>query len=387
MGRKLSCVILVVSMLVLAVASPAEAVVSDVEVSAPAVYLMDVTTGMELYAKAAHERRAPASMTKIVTLALVFDALADGAISLDDVVVASSRAQSMGGSQIYLEAGEEMTVEDLILAVAVSSANDASVALAEYVSGSVEAFVDEMNELASRLGLTESHFVNPHGLDDPDQYSSAHDISQFGRYLLARHPQVTEYSQVWDHWLRQDSDSPFWLTNTNRLIGQYHGMDGLKTGKTDGSLWCLSGTAERDGTRLIATVMAAPTSGERFDDVARLLDAGFAAVETVVLIDPGDAVTTVQVWEGQREHVALTAADPVTVTVPRGRKDEVAVRVLLDADDLVAPVTRDLAVGMIRAEMDGRTLGEFPLVPAEDVDRCSLWVLFVRLLHRLWFVR
>lgn len=387
MGKTLGCVILVASMMVLAVGSPVAAMVGDVEVSAPSVYLVDAATGMELYARGAHERRAPASMTKIATLAVVFDALAQGGIALDDVVVASTRAQGMGGSQIYLEAGEEMSVEELILAVSISSANDASVALAEHVSGSVEAFVDDMNALASRLGLQDTNFTNPHGLDDPDHYSSAHDISQIARYLVTRHPRATEYSGIWDHWLREDTDDPFWLTNTNRLIGQYPGMDGLKTGKTDESLWCLSGTARRDDTRLIATVMAAPTSAERFDDVARLLDAGFAAVETVVLVEPGQAVTTVRVWEGVREHVALTVASPAIVTVPRGRKDEVGVGVLLEDEDLVAPVSGDQTVGMIRLEMDGRTLGEFTLVPAESVERCSLWVLFVRLLQRLWFVR
>ncbi|MFO8059609.1 MAG: D-alanyl-D-alanine carboxypeptidase family protein [Bacillota bacterium] len=393
MGRKLLCILAASLMLVnlwgVQASAAGEQLLSagPVEVMAPLAYLMDATTGTELYAKAEHERRAPASMTKIATLAVVFDALAAGEISTEDQVTASPRAASLGGSQIYLAAGEQMSVEDLLLAVAVSSANDASVALAEHVSGTVEGFVDDMNSLVSRLGLQNTHFTNPHGLDDDDHYSSAHDLARLGRYLVTHHPGVTEYTSTWSHWLREDTDRPFWLTNTNRLLQHYVGLDGLKTGKTDRAMWCLTATAAREATRLIATVMGAETSDHRFDDVARLLDAGFASVETVILARPGDTLTTAVVWDGQQEQVDLGVPQDAAVTIPRGAKDQVAVSTTVDADALVAPVGTDQVVGSVRAEIAGEVVGEFPLVPVHDVERCSMMALFGRIVRRLWFMR
>ncbi len=393
MGRKPMCILVVSLMLVslwaVKVGAQGDRMldVGAVEVHVPSAYLMDATTGMELYGKAEHERRAPASMTKVVTLALVFDALAAGEISLEDQVTTSPRASALGGSQIYLAPGEQMSVEDLLLAVAVSSANDASVALAEHVSGTLEGFVADMNSLVASLGLQNTHFTNPHGLDDPDHYSSAHDMSHLSRYLVVNHPQVTGYTSMWTHWLREDTDKPFWLTNTNRLLQHYPGLDGLKTGKTDSAMWCLTATAAREGTRLIATVMAGSASDQRFDDVGRLLDAGFASVETVTLARPGDTLATVTVWDGRQEQVTLGVQKDAVVTIPRGTRDQVAVTAIPEADSLVAPIDADQVVGVVRAEMAAKTLGEFPLVSAQAVERCSLLTLFVRIMRRLWFLR
>lgn len=393
MGRKLMCMVVVSLMLVSLWAAKIGAqgdILLDVEsikISVPSAYLMDATTGMQLYGKAEHERRAPASMTKIVTMALVFDALAAGEIALEDMVTTSSQASAMGGSQIYLAPGEEMVVQELLLAVAVSSANDASVALAEHVSGTLEGFVDDMNALVVRLGLQNTHFANPHGLDHPDHYSSAHDMAQLARYLVINHPEVTAYTSTWDHWLREDTDRPFWLTNTNRLLQHYQGLDGLKTGKTDDAMWCLTGTADRDGTRLIATVMGGESSDQRFGDAAGLLDAGFAAVETVTLVRPGDILATVTVWDGEEEQVSLQVQSDLVVTIPRGTEDQVALSAVPESDSLVAPVRTDQVVGVVTAELGGKAIGEYSLVPAQNVERCSLLALFVRIARRLWFLR
>ncbi len=359
----------------------------SVELSAASAHLMDATTGAELFSHRADERRAPASMTKIITMAVIFDALKAGTIRLDDVVVVSARASGMGGSQVFLEKGEEMSVEDLLKAVAISSANDASVALAEHVSGSVEAFVDDMNALGEHLGLINSHFTNPHGLDHPEHYSTARDINHFASYLLRTHPEVTDYTSVWTDWLREDTDDPFWLTNTNRLLGDYPGMDGLKTGRTEESGWCLSATAVRDGTRFIVTVINSPTSDERFDDVERLLDGGFAAAETVYLVEPGDVMAEVPLWEADVQSIELTVGERVVVTVPRGTADQVALRVEEPDAALAAPLSQESPVASVSAELEGTSIAEYSLVPVRNVERCGPVTLFVRMLRRLWVFR
>ena len=360
--------------------------VGPLELEAESAYLLDAATGLSLYGISEHERRAPASMTKIATMILVFEAVQSGEIAWDEEVVVSPRASGMGGSQVYLEAGEKMMVKDLLKAVAVSSANDASVALAEYISGSHEAFVGDMNELVERLGLTNTHFINAHGLDNPEHYSSAHDMAHLGRHLVTTYPQVLEYTSIWTDWLREDTDRPFWLTNTNRMIRQYPGVDGLKTGLTDESMWCLTATAKSNGTRLIVTVMGAPTSDARFDSVATLLNAGFAAVETIEFAQTGDVLGSLPVSEGEKQEVDVTVARDAEVTIPRGRAGDLVGDISLIQQDLKAPVSVQETVGQLQIRLEGELLQEIPLVPVEVIERCGIGTIFVRMLQIMWLL-
>jgi len=357
--------------------------IGDMELETPSAVLMDAKTGAVLFAKNPHERRAPASVTKIATLALVFESIEDGRITLDEQVTASPEACRFGGSQIYLEPGEVITVRDLLLAVAVASANDASVALAEHVSGTHEGFVEEMNQLAEHLGLDDTHFVNAHGLDHPEHRTSALDVARLSAYLVCTYPQVLEYTAIWSHYLREDSAKPFWLTNTNKLLKQFPGIDGLKTGSTDEAMYCVSATARRDDTRLIAVTMGAPTSSIRFAEAARLLNAGFGRVETVVIARAGESLGTLPVYEGRERLVEATVEHDVAITIPKGRRDDISHQLVL-SEGVVAPVQSVTPVGELVMSLDGHVLERICLVPDKSIERCGPWSLFLRVLGSIW---
>ena len=254
----------------LALGSSAQAL----EVSAPSALLMEKETGTVLFAKDEHAKLEPASVTKVMTLLLTMEAIDAGQLHYDDVVTASAHACSMGGSQIWLKENEQMTVSDMLKAVCVVSANDCAVALAETVAGSEEAFVERMNQRAAELGMADTHFCNATGLPAEGHVTSAYDIALMSRELIRNHPDIRQYTTIWMDSLRDGASS---LVNTNRLIRFYQGATGLKTGSTDSALYCLSGTAERDGMELIAVIMKAPTSTQRFEDATNLLNYGFSA--------------------------------------------------------------------------------------------------------------
>lgn len=372
--------------------TPALAAAQDARVSigSKSAILVEPSTGEILYEKDANVRTPIASVTKIMTMLLVMEALESGKIKLTDKVVTSEHAWSMGGSQLWLEVGEEMTVEELMRAVAVESCNDAAVALAEHVAGSEPAFVEMMNARAKELGMANTSFINSTGLpgiladggssDSPeaDNFSTAYDISLMSRELL-KHSKIHEWLTIWITYLR---DGQNMLTNTNRLIRFYEGADGLKTGFTTRSKYCLSATAKRGGVRMLAVVLGADTSNVRFDDARKLLDYGFSRYRSVEVVKKGDSVGTVRVNRGVQETVGVVAGQDLTVVVPRTGDIKVTHEVRLFSK-ITAPLAAGQKVGEVVALRDGVEVAKVDAVAAADVQRAGTLTLVWRTTGRL----
>ena len=330
-----------------------------------AAILIEQSTGRVLFEKNADEQLPPASITKVMTLLLVMEALDSGQIALGDMVTCSEHAQSMGGSQIWFKEGEQISVDDLLKAAAISSANDASVALAEHVAGSEEAFVALMNEKAAQLGMTNTHFVNATGLDADGHLTTARDIAAMSRALLA-YPKITEYSGTWMSELRGGATQ---LVNTNKLVRFYDGCTGLKTGTTDGAGSCLSASATRGGLSLIAVTLGSPTSAERFSAARGLLDYGFANY-TRVELPPLEELAPVPVRGGVAPQVGVLSETPGYVIVRTADKDAVKQDVTL-LPDVQAPVETGQLLGRVVVHIEGSKLCEYDLVAADAVDRMT----------------
>lgn len=346
------------------------------DVNATAAVLMDSETGTVLYNKNGNEALPPASVTKVMTLLLVMEAIDGGVFSIDDTVSVSEYAASMGGSQVYLEAGEEMKVEELLKCVIIASANDAAVALAEKVSGSADAFVRRMNERAAELGMTSSHFENPTGLDDDtvNHTLSALDIAIMSRELL-KHEIILKYSGIWMDSIR---NGEFGLTNTNRLIRFYNGATGLKTGSTAKAGFCISATAKRDGMHLIAVIMGSPTRDERNNAAKQLLDWGFA--EYCLYRAPEGSVGRVKVNGGMSDGVDVKYGGTVKL-LPAGKKGSVTVETELPPT-VSAPIKAGDKLGCVRFMLDGEIIAESDAVAAEDVPRIGYFDLLYKILCR-----
>ena len=337
--------------------------------------LMDARTGEVLFSQNADEALPPASVTKVMTLLLVMEAIEDGRLSLDDVVTASAHASSMGGSQIFLKEGEQMTVEDLVKSVVIASANDAALALAEHLSGSEDAFVARMNERASELGMANTHFENTNGLDDTVErhVTSARDIALMSRELI-KHEKITEFASIWQDTIR---GGEFGLTNTNRLVRFYRGATGLKTGSTAKAGFCISATAERDGMSLICVIMGAPSRDIRNAAATSLLDWGFA--NFALYTHRASDLSPLRVCGGVSESCALRAEE-FSAVVPRGEVSRVSVRTELP-DALDAPVAEGDEVGRIVYTLGERELGSVPILACESVERVGFWGIFARILR------
>lgn len=346
------------------------------DVNAKSAVLMEAETGEILYNKNGDEALPPASVTKVMTLLLIMEAVDSGVFSLADTVSVSDYAASMGGSQVYLEPGEEMTVEDMLKCVIIASANDAAVALAEKVSGSVEGFVARMNERAAELGMKNTHFENPTGLDDAvtNHTISAKDIAVMSRELI-RHEKVLEYSGIWMDTVR---NGEFGLTNTNRLIRFYNGATGLKTGSTSKAGFCISATAKRDGMHLIAVIMGSPTRDERNNAAKALLDYGFA--KYCLYKDDGGSCGEVAVKGGTKNSVAVKY-DGISKLLPAGKKSGVVTEVVLDPS-VNAPVKAGRKLGAVKYILDGEVITESDAVAAEDVPRIGYFRILYRMLCR-----
>lgn len=346
--------------------------------AAPAAVLMDMLTGQVLFEHNADEPRPPASITKIMTMLLTYEAVATGRASWDDQVLVSERAQSMGGTQAFLAAGQQFSLRDLLQAVAVASANDAAVAIAEHLEGSVEAFAELMNRRAAELGMRNAHFANPHGLDEPGHVLSARDVAIASRELLLRFPEVLELTTIWTYTF-EVSDSCCLLTNTNRMIRRYQGVDGLKTGWTSQAGYGVSATAAQDGTRLIAVILGHDHPDQRFAEAAQLLGWGFANFESVLLAEAGDVFRRVPVYEGSAREVALVAPETYALVVPRGEGEKLVHEVIVEAG-LVAPVAEGAPLGTLLVMSGDREVARLPLVADRAVERLSLpgmaWRLF-----------
>ncbi|HEX7065557.1 MAG TPA: D-alanyl-D-alanine carboxypeptidase family protein [Bacillales bacterium] len=344
---------------------------------AKSAILMVADTGTVLYNKNADKKLPPASMTKIMTMLLIMEALNSGKISLDDQVRTSEHAASMGGSQIFLEEGETMKVKQMLKAIAIGSANDASVAMAEKIAGSEEAFVKMMNKKAKALGLKNTHFENPTGLPAENHYSTAADMAKMARALL-QHEEITQYTGLYQDYLREDTDNKFWLVNTNRLVKTYPSVDGLKTGYTNEAKYCLTATAEKDGMRLIAVVMGAPTTKSRNAQVANMLDYAFSQYQTHKMYDKGQIVKKVHVDKGVSNKVPVVTAREVAVLTKKGESPKNIKKSIKVKDDLKAPLKKGDAIGKIVLKKDGKIITEVSLIAKSEVPRASWWQLFKR---------
>lgn len=353
----------------------AEAEGMQVELSLPvkSAILIDQNTGSVLYEMNADQKLPPASITKIMSLLLFMEALENGKIALTDTVTCSEIAAGFGGSQIWLKPGEEMTVDDLLKAVAVQSANDATVCLAEYVAGSETAFVQLMNQKAAELGMENTHFACCAGLDNEGHYSTARDIALMSRALL-QYPKITDYTTIWMDTLRGGATS---LVNTNRLVRFYQGATGLKTGTTNGAGCCLSASATRDGLGLIAVVLGAENSDKRFTAARALLDWGFANYAAVEITPP--ELEPLPVTRGTAPTVELTAQPPAGgIVIPKGQRDALTQTVNL-AESIEAPVAAGAEVGTVTVTVEGSTVAAYPVVTAAAVERMTFGRAYVRL--------
>jgi D-Ala-D-Ala carboxypeptidase DacF. Serine peptidase. MEROPS family S11 len=344
--------------------------------NARSAILMEQDTGTVLYEKNSEEPLPPASMTKLMTMLLVMEALETGKIRYTDKVRASAHAAGMGGSQIFLEEGEEMTVEELFRAVAIGSANDASVALAEKIAGSEEAFVKMMNDKAKALGLKNTQFRNSTGLPAENHYSSAKDMAILARELL-KYQDITKFTGQYESYLRKGTEKEFWLVNTNRLVRFYPGVDGLKTGFTSEAKYCLTATAKKDGMRVIAVIFGAPTSKERNRQIAKMFDYAFAQFETAPLYKSGDPVGEARVTKGAKTKVTAVVHEPIALLKRKGEElkgYEHEVHFL----KLQAPVKKGEVVGAVIVKKEGKVIKKWNVYAKEDIQPATWWTLFKR---------
>ena len=355
---------------------------SGLNLAAASAVLMEKETGTVLYEQNPHEKLEPASVTKIMTLLLTFEALDSGRISKDDIVTTSAYAAGMGGSQVYLKEGEQMSVGEMIKCISVVSGNDAAVAMAEHLSGSEQAFVTEMNARAAQLGMTDTTFVNCTGLPAQGHLTSAHDIALMSRELIVNHPGIREYTTIWMDSIRNGS---FGLTNTNRLIRFYPDATGLKTGSTDGALYCMSATAERNGMELIAVVMKSPTSAQRFEDAKSLLDYGFASY-TLADVYPEIPLPPVDVLLGEEAQVQPQLSRSCRILVRKGEEKLIQTQTTL-AENLAAPVEQGQTIGHLEVLVDGTLRETIPLVASQSVARLTISGIFQQMLQQLMMAK
>ncbi|MCD8331064.1 MAG: D-alanyl-D-alanine carboxypeptidase [Oscillospiraceae bacterium] len=352
-----------------------ETVVGAPTVQAQAAVLMEKQTGAVLYEENAHEQLEPASVTKIMTLLLVMEAIDSGRLRYDDIVTVSAYAASMGGSQTWMKENEQMSVTDMLKAVAVVSANDGSVALAEHLAGSEEAFVALMNQRAGELGMEDTHFVNCTGLPAEGHVTSAYDIALMSRELIENHPDIRQFTTIWMDTIR---DGAFQLSNTNKLIRYYEGATGLKTGSTDSAGYCLSATAERDGMELIAVVLGSETSEQRFESAKSLLNYGFNNY-TLLDVYPDQALPTVEVLLGERDTVQPVLKTAAQVLVDKADADKVTTQLTV-AESVAAPVEAGQKLGELTVYVDGVEQLSVDLVADAAVERLTVKGIFSRML-------
>ncbi len=359
----------------LGAAAPAD---SGLSLSCASCVLMEKETGTILLEENAHEKLEPASVTKVMTLLLVMEAVDAGQVSLDDPVTVSAYAAGMGGSQVYLEEGEQMSVSEMIKCVTVVSGNDCSVALAEHLAGSEGAFVARMNQRAQELGMADTNFLNCTGLPAQGHVTSAHDIALMSRELILRHPKIREYTTIWMDSIR---NGEFGLTNTNRLVRFYQGTTGLKTGYTSSAGYCMSATAERDGMELIAVVMKCPSISQRFDDAKALLDYGFASY-SLTTVYPEAPLAPVDVLLGAASQVQPQLARDCRLLVRKGEAGQVTTRLTM-AQDVEAPVERGQILGRLEILVGDQVQDTVPILASQDVERLSVPGIFSRMLSKL----
>ncbi len=347
------------------------------ELEAKSAVLMDVQSGEVLYSENPGEHLQIASVTKIMTMLLIMEAIDTGKITMDEIVTASEYACSMGGSQVYLEPGEQMSVAEMLKAIAVASGNDASVAMAEHILGSAPAFVNAMNTRAKALGMKDTVFINCTGLDGENQYSSAHDVALMSRELL-KHDKIIPYLTIWMDTLR---DGKFGLANTNKLVRFYSGCIGIKTGSTSQALYCLSAAANKNDLTLIAVVLGAPSSTVRFNNASKLLDYGFANYSMATGASKGDSYGSVNVSKGRAQQVEVTAGADLKKLVSKDKKGKAEVTPVLP-DAVIAPVAENQQVGELILTIDGQEVARVSLVAKQSVQRINAWHMFMNVMKK-----
>lgn len=345
--------------------------------SAKSAILIERDTGQVLYEKNGHEKLPPASMTKIMTMLLIMESIEDGKLTWDEKIRTSEYAASMGGSQIFLEAGEEMTTDEMLRGIAIASGNDASVAMAERIAGSEEAFVEQMNAKAKELGLENTLFQNPTGLPAKNHYSTASDMAVIAKELL-KFEGITKYTGQYEDYLRENTEKKFWLVNTNKLVKFYPGVDGVKTGFTAEAKYCLTATAKKDDMRVIAVVFGAPTPKERNAQITKMLDYAFSHYKTHPMFERNVSVAKVKVSKGSKKELDAVTSEPISVLTKKGENIEDVVKEINVDDKLKAPVKKGDKVGSIVLKKGDKVLSESNLVAGADSLEASWWQLFKR---------
>lgn len=355
---------------------------TDLAPNATSAIMIEASTGEILFQKNIDEKLAPASMTKMMSMLLIMEELEKGSLKWDEEVTASEKASSMGGSQIFLKAGEKMTVTDLLKGMAIASGNDATVAMAERIAGTEEAFVQKMNAKAKELGLKNTNFVNATGLTADNHYSTAYDMSLIAKALVA-HEKILEFTSTYEDYLRKDTDSPFWLVNTNRLVRFYTGVDGLKTGYTSEAGYCLTATAKRDGMRLITVVMKEDTIQNRSSDTSKLLDYGFNIYTVENIIDGTTVIDKAKVELGKMTTANIVAQKEITIL---SKKSDTKRNITYDVkiDKLVAPLTKGAKVGTIDIIEDGKVIATIDATVNENIAKADIFTIFLRNLKNVF---
>lgn len=377
--KKVICFFICVCFMMLSVVVFAEGN-TDLGLNAKSAILMEESTGNILYESNPDERLPIASVTKVMTMLLIMEAVDSEKISLDDMVTVSENAMSYGGSTMFLETGEQLTVNDMLKGIAVASANDGCVAMAEHLAGSESAFVDMMNEKAKELGMENTHFMNTNGLDEDDHYSSARDVAIMSRELM-KHETIFNYTSIWMDTLR---GGKFQLANTNKLIRFYDGANGLKTGSTSKALCCLSAAAKRNDMQLIAVVLGAPTSAERFASAKSLLDYGFANYAVNTQITAGDEVQKIAVEKGVDKEVGVVAGDSCSTLVKKGQEDNITKEIKID-ETITAPIEAGQKIGTMTISRDGEVIADIDLNALSAVEKKGIGLIIKDFFATIFF--
>jgi D-alanyl-D-alanine carboxypeptidase (penicillin-binding protein 5/6) len=349
----------------------------DLTPNARSAILMDADSGLVLYEKNKADKLPPASITKIMTMLLIMESIEQNKITLQEKVRTSEYAASMGGSQIFLEPGEEMTVEDLLKGIAMASGNDASVAMAEKIAGSEQSFVKMMNERAKQLGMNNTHFMNANGLPADQHYTTAEDIAIMSRELM-KHKKITLFTGQYQDYLRKDSDKPFWLVNTNKLIRFYAGADGLKTGYTSEAQFCLSATAVRDQLRVIAVVLGEPDTKTRNKEVSSLFDYAFAQFFNFIVVKEGTHLDSLEIQKGEVKHVDLIAKQHFSILMKKGTNTDDVRYEISYMDKIKAPIAKGESIGKLNIFKGNELLKQYNIHAPIDVSEANWWTILKR---------
>ncbi len=378
--KKVLCVFLL--LLVVFSISPKVYASSDLLQNAKAGLLMDVGSGSIIYEKNINEKLAVASMTKMMGMILVMEALEDGSLRLDEKVKASKNAAGMGGSQIWLEEGEEITVLDLIKGIMMASANDGIVCMAERLGGSEKNFVDMMNKKAKELGLKNTHFVNPTGLDEDNHYSTAYDMAQIARELL-KHEDILKYTSIYEDYLRKGTSREYWLVNTNKLIASYKGADGLKTGMTDNAGYCMAVTAKRNGMRLLAIVLGEKEGKVRNKETAELLDYGFNLYEVTTIKKKGEVLGNIKIDKANQKDIEIIAHDDVTILKKKSDKKQ-EYKSSVELNTLKLPINKGDTIGkLVVRDQVGNKIDEIAITVGSDIKKDNFFNIFMKVMKSM----